>query len=89
MEGKYLKMTRHNGRSGKNVIYNPLHNDQRFDVENSEYVDTERAERNIYWDCYWSFTTAENKGDTLVPDFSFEQIEKAFYVEHYSDHVDA
>ena len=26
-----LKMTRHNGRSGKNGTYNPKHNDRRFD----------------------------------------------------------
>ena len=47
-----LKETRHNGRSGKDDIYNPLHNDRR-------------------------------KEDN----FSFNQIELAYYVEHYSDYV--
>lgn len=84
-----MKLTRHNGRSGRNGAYNPRHNDRRFDVGNSEHIDTERARYNIYWDCYRGYTTAGSRGDASVPDFSFEQIEKAYYVEHYSDYVDA
>lgn len=30
-----MRLTRHNGRSGKNGAYNPKHNDRRFDLENS------------------------------------------------------
>ena len=56
-EEKYLKLTRHNGRSGKHGTYNPRHNDRRFDVENSEHIDAERARQNVYWDCYRGFTT--------------------------------
>lgn len=85
----YLKLTRHNGRSGKNGAYNPRHNDRRFNIENSEHIDPERAKKNIYWDCYRGFTTAESREDAGQPDFSFEQIEKAYYMEHYSCHVDA
>ena len=47
-----MKLTRHNGRSGKHGTYNPRHNDRRFDVENSEHIDAQRAKRNVYWDCY-------------------------------------
>ena len=84
-----MKLTRHNGRSGRNGTYNPRHNDRRFDVGNSEHIDTERARYNLYWDCYRGYTTAGSREDASVPDFSFEQIEKAYYVEHYSDYVDA
>ena len=52
-----MKLTRHNGRSGKHGTYNPRHNDRRFDVENSEHIDAERARQNVYWDCYRGFTT--------------------------------
>ena len=45
-----MKLTRHNGRSGKHGTYNPRHNDRRFDVENSEHIDAERARQNVYWD---------------------------------------
>ena len=38
-----MKLTRHNGRSGKNGTYNPRHNDRRFDVENSEHIEADRA----------------------------------------------
>ncbi len=34
-----MKGTRHNGRSGKNGVYNPLHNDRRFNPEHSEHID--------------------------------------------------
>lgn len=84
-----MKLTRHNGRSGKNGTYNPRHNDRRFDVENSEHIDAERARQNVYWDCYHGFTTAGSREDSSQPDFSFEEIEKIYYTEHYGDHVDA
>ena len=35
--------------SGKHGTYNPRHNDRRFDVENSEHIDAERARQNVYW----------------------------------------
>ena len=84
-----MKLTRHNGRSGKHGTYNPRHNDRRFDVENSEHIDTERARQNVYWDCYRSFTTHEFRENPEQPDFSFEKIERMYYYEHYSDHVEA
>ena len=40
-----MKGTRHNGRSGKDGVYNPLHNDRRFDPEHSEHIDNERVRR--------------------------------------------
>ena len=84
-----MKLTRHNGRSGKHGTYNPRHNDRRFDVENSEHIDAERAKQNVYWDCYRGYTTGESRENTAQPDFSFEEIERAYYTEHYADHVDA
>ena len=83
-----MKLTRHNGRSGKNGTYNPRHNDRRFNVENSEHIDAERARKNIYWDCYRGFTTHDFRENPEQPDYSFEEIERMYYTEHYSDHVD-
>ncbi len=84
-----MKLTRHNGRSGKNGTYNPRHNDRRFDVVNSEHIDTARVVKNIYWDCYRGLTTMQTREGGDIPDFSFEQIEHAYYLEHYGNHVDA
>ena len=84
-----MKLTRHNGRSGKHGTYNPRHNDRRFDVENSEHIDADRARQNIYWDCYRGFTTHEFRENPDQPDFSFEEIERMFYYEHYGGHVEA
>ena len=84
-----MKLTRHNGRSGKHGTYNPRHNDRRFDVKNSDHIDVERARQNVYWDCYRGFTTHAFREDTEQPDFSFEEIERMYYYEHYSDHVEA
>ena len=84
-----MKLTRHNGRSGRHGTYNPRHNDRRFDVENSEHIDADRARHNIYWDCYRGFTTHEFRENPEQPDFSFEEIERMFYYEHYGGHVEA
>lgn len=83
-----MKLTRHNGRSGKHGAYNPWHNDRRFDVENSEHIDAERAKQNVYWDRYRGYTTGESREDAEQPDFSFEEIELTYYSEHYGDHID-
>ena len=84
-----MKLTRHNGRSGKHGTYNPRHNDRRFDVENSEHIDAQRARKNVYWDCYRGFTTHDFRDNPEQPDFSFEEIERMFYYEHYGGHVEA
>ena len=73
-----MKLTRHNGRSGKHGTYNPRHNDRRFDVENSKHIDAERARQNVYWDCYRGFTTHDFRENPEQPDFSFEEIERTF-----------
>ena len=84
-----MKLTRHNGRSGKNGTYNPRHNDRRFNVENSEHIDAERAKKNVYWDCYRGVTFFESRKSDEEHDFSFEEVERIYYNEHYSDHVEA
>ena len=58
-------------------------------MENSEHIDAERARKNIYWDCYRGFTTHDFRENPEQPDYSFEEIERMYYTEHYSDHVDA
>ena len=75
-----MKLTRHNGRSGKHGTYNPRHNDRRFDVENSEHIDAQRAKKNVYWDCYRGFTTPELRENPEQPDFSFEEIERKLQI---------
>ena len=42
-----MKGTRHNGRSGKNGVYNPLHNDRRFNPEHSEHIDNDKAVEKV------------------------------------------
>ena len=81
-----MKATRHNGRAGKHGAYNPKHNDREFDEENSEHIDAERTKFNVYWDCYqgYSLPNAENERAK----FTFTEVEKAYYVEHFSEHVD-
>ena len=81
-----MKATRHNGRSGKHGTYDAKHNDRRFDVENSEHIDAERTKMNVYWDCYQGYSLQNDKDERAR--FTFTEIEKAYYVEKYSDHVD-
>ena len=83
-----MKLTRHNGRSGKNGTYNPKHNDRSFDVGNSEHIDPERSKQNVYWDCYqgFHFPTDQEQEDKII--YSFEQIERAYYFEHYGEYCE-
>ena len=82
-----MRLKRHNGRSGKNGVYNPKYNDCRFDLENSEHIDAERAKRNIYWDCYRGITTSDNRNVDAEQDFSFEKVEQMYYTAQYGDSI--
>lgn len=81
-----MKGTRHNGRAGKDGVYNPKHNDRRFDAEHSEHIDPDRVRQNIYWDCYQGYTTMEDREKEV--NFSFTEIERIYYSEHYGDYVE-
>lgn len=71
-----MKLTRHNGRSGKHGTYNPKHNDRTFDVSNSEHIDEERAKHNVYWDCFNGYRTfAEKQVQSELAD-TFEEVEE-------------
>jgi hypothetical protein len=80
-----VKLTRHNGRFGKNGTYNPKHNDRRFDLNNSDHINAERANQNVYWDCYQGFHFPKDREQEERVVYSFEQIEKLYYSEHYED----
>ena len=86
MSKEKMRASRHNGRSGKHGVYDVKHNDINFDVANSEHIDAERTKLNVYWDCYQGYCL---NGDTSERKMTFTEIEKAYYFEHYGDHVDA
>ncbi len=46
------RLTRHNGRAGKSGVYKSTHNDRTFDTEHADHIDSERIQKNIYWDCF-------------------------------------
>ena len=75
------KLTRHNGRSGKNGVYNVKHNDRRFDVKNSEHIDADRTKDNLYWDRYTGLYRTDEQEDHP----GFAEVEKRFYEERYHD----
>lgn len=77
--GTHVKLTRHNGRAGKNGVYNPKHNDRSFDIANSEHIDEERAKQNLYWDCYNGFRNFKNPEKENELSATFEDVEQLFY----------
>jgi len=79
-----MRLTRHNGRSGKNGVYNPKHNDRQFDVENSEHIDQERMQENVYWDRYQGYHYPRDQEQEEKVLYSFEQVEKIFYQKRYN-----
>ena len=82
-----MKLTRHNGRSGKNGVYNPKHNDRNFKIENSEHIDPELAKKDFLWDCCQGFATTEMR-DREELSSRFEKVEQAFYSQRYFDYCD-
>lgn len=78
-----IKVSRHNGRSGKNGTYNPKHNDRNFDLNNSEHINEKMAMQNIYWDCMDGKRHATSNRKFR----SFDEIEYQFYQENYSQFV--
>ena len=81
-----MKMTRHNGRAGKNGVYNPKHNDRQFDLTNADHIDAARERQNIYWDCFQGFRTGMDDGQAHD---SFEDVERQFYSIFYRESVEA
>ena len=84
----YLKLTRHNGRTGNHGTYNPKHNDRSFNLANSEHIDPERAKGNIYWDCFHGFRSALDPQDPDDLAATFSEVERQFYENHYTDFVE-
>lgn len=87
-EKKAMRLTRHNGRAGKNGVYNPKHNDRSFDVANSEHIDAERVKNDIYWDCYNGFRNPDVGSQEEDLADTFADVEQLYYRIHYQDHVD-
>ena len=81
----YLKLTRHNGRAGAHGTYNPKHNDRSFEIANSEHIDLERVQQNIYWDCYNGIRSALQPKDADSLADTFEEVEKLYYKLHYTN----
>lgn len=77
-----MRVSRHNGRSGKHGVYNPKHNDRRFNVQHSDHIDSERKKENLYWDCYQGIFKDENPAE-----MTFEQVEEKFYEEIFADFI--
>lgn len=89
MSGK-LTLTKHNGRSGQNGVYNPKHNDRSFDISGSEHIDPERMKQNIYWDWIRGYSDWEDHNPNEdVLDLRFESVEKHFYYHQYDDYCEA
>ncbi len=83
-----MKLTRHNGRAGKNGVYNPKHNDRSFNINNSEHIDEERAKGNIYWDCFNGYRTFADKKNECELANTFEEVEELYYSVHYKEFIE-
>ena len=83
-------LTKHNGRSGQNGVYNPKHNDRSFNISGSEHIDPERMKQNIYWDWIRGYSGWEDhNSEEDVLDLRFENVEKQFYNYRYTDFCEA
>lgn len=78
------RLTRHNGRAGKDGVYKATHNDRNFHTEHADHIDGKRIQQNIYWDCYRGVTYPAQQDREV----SFADVEKSFYLNRYSDYLD-
>lgn len=60
-----MRVTTHNGRSGKDGTFSPKHNDRNFDVSKTDHIDASRESRNFY--------------KAIYKDMTFDDAEKTFY----------
>ena len=67
-----MKITNRNARED----VSGKHNDRNFNVDYAEHIDQSRSHENIYW---------THTGDTIS---TFEEIERAFYEQHFSDKLE-
>ena len=77
------RVSRHNGRSGKNGVYNPKHNDRSFNVEHADNIDQDRTAMNLYWDCRNGLRTHEENAQFPT----FTQHEHDEYERRYGDYI--
>lgn len=73
-----MRGTSHNGRAGKNGVYSVKHNDRNFDVDSAEHIDKDRMSGNWYWQKYQK-----------EQDMTFEDCEKRFYEENFTESLNA
>ena len=85
MENGKTRVSRHNGRAGKNGVYNPKHNDRDFDVKHAENIDETRTAQNEYWDWKNGWRGHEENVNDCYP--SFAEVEKEFYEERFGAYL--
>lgn len=70
------RATMHNGRSGKDGVYSPKHNDRSFDISKSDHIDQNKTKFNIV-------------ANSVNSDLNFEQAEREFYQKTFKEGLDA
>lgn len=81
-----MRLTRHNGRAGKNGVYNPKHNDRNFNISGSEHIDEIKAIKNVYYTWIDGLYSPEllDEGEEKS---RFVKCEQMAYIDRYSDYV--
>lgn len=75
-----VRATIHRSRVGKDgKAHSPKHNDRNFDLNGSDHIDAKKSATNKYWHRY----------QKTQPKLTFEEVEKKFYEEHFSDSLNA
>ncbi len=84
---KKKKLTRHNGRSNQDGVFQPEHNDRRFDLETADHIDPARTPYNIYWNYYQGISCQSFRDNPQEEYRGFEEVEMQFYREQYNDYL--
>ncbi len=82
-----MKLTRHNGRTVNGKVYSAKHNDRKFDLDNADHIDGDRAEENIYWD-YQTGYYLSSPGKSTDDRTNFDDVERFYYEYYYKDFIE-
>ncbi len=82
-----MKLTRHNGRTANGKVYSAKHNDRKFDLENADHIDGNRAEENIYWDYRTGYYLSQ-PGKPPDNRATFDDVERFYYEYFYKDFIE-
>lgn len=73
-----MRVTQHNGRSGKDGVFGTRHNDRNFNTAHADHINKDMQSQNVFM----------YAGQKHHPGLTFDQVERMTYEKHFRAHLD-